>query len=186
MGTAETCPDFEAEELLCQEVGDHDGDHDNATGGRMDIEQHHNGVYAECWGLQFHPAKTLPSLTLMRDHQIPTPLRLTYKWPSTSQEKKQEGQVEQGNQMIRNQGKDIKKKGGGVGAAVTVIPDHRSVSHRVRIVGIIYKMKRTGGAQVANTAGLLVQSATKDFWIPGDQYLVRYKPNKVWHLQHNH
>ena len=33
---------------------------------------------------------------------------------------------------------DVEKKGGGIGAVVTVIPDHRAVSHSVGIVGIIY------------------------------------------------
>jgi hypothetical protein len=42
-------------------------------------------------------------------------------------------------------------------------------------VGIIYRMKITGGAQVTTSAGLLVQSLKKDFWIPDDQYVVRYK-----------
>jgi hypothetical protein len=52
------------------------------------------------------------------------------------------------------------------------------VSHSVGIVGIIYRMKITGGAQVATSAGLLVQSLKKDFWISNDQYVVRYKPDE--------
>ncbi len=40
---------------------------------------------------------------------------------------------------------------------MTVIPDHRAVSHSVGIVGIVYKMKESGGAQVATVVGLLVQ-----------------------------
>jgi hypothetical protein len=39
-------------------------------------------------------------------------------------------------------------------------------------------MKSMGGAQVATSAGLLVQSLKKDFWIPDDQYVVRYKPDE--------
>ncbi len=61
---------------------------------------------------------------------------------------------------------------------MTVIPDPRSVSHGVGVVGIIYRMKVTGGAQVATTVGLLVQGGKKDWWIRDDQYLVRYKPEE--------
>jgi hypothetical protein len=52
------------------------------------------------------------------------------------------------------------------------------VSHSVGIVEIIYRMKITGGAQVATSSDLLVQSLKKDFWIPDDQYVVRYKPDE--------
>ena len=79
--------------------------------------------------------------------------------------------------MIKTRSKDVEKKVGGVGAVVTVIPDHRAVSHSVGIVGIVYKMKPSGGAQVATTVGLLAQAGKKDWWIPDDQYLVRYKPD---------
>ena len=65
----------------------------------------------------------------------------------------------------------------GVGAVVTVIPDHRAVSHSIGIVGIVYKIKESGGAQVATGVGLLVQSGNKDWWIPDDQYIMRYPPH---------
>jgi hypothetical protein len=63
--------------------------------------------------------------------------------------------------MVYTRMKDIEKKGGGIGAVVTVIPDHRAVSHSVGIVGIVYKMKESGGAQVVTVVGLLVQSGKK-------------------------
>ena len=57
---------------------------------------------------------------------------------------------------------------------MTVIPDPRSVSHSVGIVGIVYKFKESGGAQVATVPGLLVQAGKKDWWIPDDQYILQY------------
>ncbi len=60
---------------------------------------------------------------------------------------------------------------------MTVVPDHRAISHSLGIVGIIYKTKDSGGAQVATVVGLLVQSGKKDWWIPDDQYIVRYTPH---------
>ena len=38
-------------------------------------------------------------------------------------------------------------------------------------------MKELGGAQVATAVGLLVQSGKKDWWIPDDQYIMRYPPH---------
>ena len=108
----------------------------------------------------------------------PTPQHLTNKMRSVSQEKKQENQIKQAAKMITTRSKEIKKIGGGVGAVVTVVPDPRAVIHSIGIVGIIYKMKASGGAQVATAVGLLAQSGKKDWWIPDDQYILRYKPNK--------
>jgi hypothetical protein len=107
----------------------------------------------------------------------PTPLRLADKMRSISQEKKRDSQLKQAARMVSTRFNDVEKKGGGVGAVVTVVPDHRAVSHSVGILGIIYKMKDTGGAQVATVVGLLVQSGKKDWWIPDDQYIVRYPGN---------
>jgi hypothetical protein len=109
----------------------------------------------------------------------PPPMRLADQVRSISQEKKRLGQIDQASNMVRTRGDDIKKKGAGLGAVVTVFPDPRAVSHSVGIVGIIYRMKIMGGAQVATSTGLLVQSSKKDFWIPNDQYVVRYKPDEV-------
>jgi hypothetical protein len=64
--------------------------------------------------------------------------------------------------MVATRSKDVEKKGGGIGAVVTVIPDHRAVSDSVGIVGIVYKMKQSRGAQVATAVGLLVQSGKKE------------------------
>ncbi len=108
----------------------------------------------------------------------PPPMRPADQMRSISQEKKRLGQIDQASNMVRTRGDDIKKKGAGIGAVVTVFPDPWAVSHSVGIVGIIYRMKITGGAQVATSAGLLVQSLKKDFWISNDQYVVRYKPDE--------
>ena len=43
--------------------------------------------------------------------------------------------------MVATRSKDVQKMGGGIGAVVTGIPDHRAVRHSVSIVGIVYKMK---------------------------------------------
>ena len=107
----------------------------------------------------------------------PTPIRLADKMRSISQEKKRDSQAKQAARMVATRSKDIQMKGVGIGAVVTVIPDHRAVSHSVGIVGIVYKLKESGGAQVATVAGLLAQSGKKDWWIPDDQYIVRYAPN---------
>jgi hypothetical protein len=108
----------------------------------------------------------------------PTPQRLANKMCSVSQEKKRENQIKQAEKMVTTRSKEIEKIGGGVGAVVTVVPDLRAVSHSVGIVGIIYKMKALGGAQVAAAVSLLAQSGKKDWWIPDDQYILRYKPNE--------
>jgi hypothetical protein len=107
----------------------------------------------------------------------PTPLRLADQMRSISQEKKRDSQIKQAARMVATRSKDVEKNGGGIGAVVTVIPDHRAVSHSVGIVGIVYKMKESGGAQVATVVGLLVQSGKKDWWIPDDQYILRYPPH---------
>ncbi len=80
--------------------------------------------------------------------------------------------------MVTTRSKEIEKIGGGVGAVITVVPDLRAVSHSIGIVGIIYKMKASGGAQVLNAVSLLAQSGKKDWWIPDDQYILRYKPHE--------
>jgi len=108
----------------------------------------------------------------------PTPQRLADRMRSISQEKKRNSQLKQAAQMVATRSKDIEKRGVGVGAVVTVVPDHRAVSHSVGIVGIVYKFKQSGGAQVATVAGLLVQSGKKDWWIPDDQYILRYPPHE--------
>jgi hypothetical protein len=107
----------------------------------------------------------------------PTPWCLADKMRSISQEKNRDSQIKQAARMVFTRSNDVEKKGGGVGAVVTVIPDPRAVSHSVGVVGIIYKMKDSGGAQVATAVGLLVQSGKKDWWIPDDQYIVRYPPH---------
>ena len=108
----------------------------------------------------------------------PTPQRLSDKMRTISQEKKRNSQLQQAAKMVATRSKDISNKGVGIGAIVTVIPDKRAVSHAVGIVGIVYKFKESGGAQVATVAGLLVQSGKKDWWIPDDQYILRYKPDE--------
>jgi hypothetical protein len=107
----------------------------------------------------------------------PTPKRLADSMRSISQEKKRDSQIKQAVRMIATRSKDIEKKGVRIGAVVTVIPDHRAVCHSVGIVGIVYKIKESGGAQVATAVRLLVQSGNKDWWIPDDQYIMRYPPH---------
>ena len=107
----------------------------------------------------------------------PTPQHLADKMRSISQEKKRDSQIKQAARMVATRSKDIEKKGVGIGAVVTVILDHRAISHSIGIVGIVYKMKESGGAQVATVVGLLVQSGKKDWWIPDDQYILQYPPH---------
>jgi hypothetical protein len=64
----------------------------------------------------------------------PPPMRLADQVRSISQEKKQLGQIDQASNMVRTHGDDIKKKGAGLCAIVTVIPDPQAVSHSVGIV----------------------------------------------------
>jgi hypothetical protein len=104
----------------------------------------------------------------------PTPEHLADSMRSISQEKKRDSQIKQAARMVTTRSKGIEKKGVEIGAVVTVIPDHRAISHSIDIVGIVYKMKESGGAQVSTAVGLLVQSGKKDWWIPDDQYIMRY------------
>jgi hypothetical protein len=81
--------------------------------------------------------------------------------------------------MMRTQGKDIASRGGAPGAVVTVKCDYRAVSHLVGIVGVIYKMGNYGGARIVTIAGILLTGTKKSqWWIPSDQYVVRYGANK--------
>ena len=75
--------------------------------------------------------------------------------------------------MVATRSKEVEKKGVGIGAVMTVIPDHRVVSHSIGIVEIVYKMKDSGGAQIATVVGLLMQLGKKDWWIPDDQYIMQ-------------
>jgi hypothetical protein len=108
-----------------------------------------------------------------------TPLRLADKLRTASQEKKHVSQREQAAKMIKTQGKDIVNKGAAPGAVVTVHCDYRAVSHSIRIVGVIYKMSTYGGARIATIAGILSTGTRKGpWWIPADQYIMRYGANK--------
>ena len=53
----------------------------------------------------------------------PPPMRLANQMRSISQEKKQLGQIDQESNMVWTHGDDIKKKGAGLGAVVTVFPN---------------------------------------------------------------
>ncbi len=58
--------------------------------------------------------------------------------------------------------------------------DYREVSHAIGIVGVIYQIASTGGAQVATVAGLLSTGTKKaKWWIPSDKYVIKYWANKV-------
>jgi hypothetical protein len=108
-----------------------------------------------------------------------TPLRLADKLQTALQEKKHESQHEQAAKMIKMQGKDIANKGAAPGAVVTVQCDYRTVSHSIGIVGVIYKMSTFGGARIATIAGILSTGTRKGpWWIPVDQYIMRYGANE--------
>ena len=89
-------------------------------------------------------------------------------------------QIEQANRMIRQQGKDIENQGGPPGAVVVVQVDYCAVSHAIGIVGVIYQIASTGGAQIATVAGLLSTALKKaNCWIPSDKYVIKYCINKI-------
>jgi hypothetical protein len=108
-----------------------------------------------------------------------TPLWLADKLWAALQEKKRESQREQAAKMIKTQGKDITDKGAAPGAVVTVQCDYRTVSHSIGVVGVIYKMSTFGSARIAMIAGILSTVIRKGpWWIPADQYIIRYGANK--------
>ena len=78
------------------------------------------------------------------------------------------------------QGKDIVNKGAAPGAVVTVKCDYHAVSFAIGIFGIIYEVSTFGGARIATIAGLLSSGQRKGpWWIPADQYAIRYGASKV-------
>ncbi len=108
-----------------------------------------------------------------------TSLRLSDQLCTQLQEKKHESQHEQAAKMIKTQGKDIANKWVAPGAVVTVQCDYRAVSHSIRIVGIIYKVSKFGGAWIATIARILSSGSRKGpWWIPLDQYAMRYGANE--------
>jgi hypothetical protein len=89
-------------------------------------------------------------------------------------------QIEQASRMICQQGKDIENQGGSLGAVVVVQVDYRAVSHAIRIVGVIYQIASTGGAQIATVAGLLSTGSKKANWqIPSNKYVIKYCANNI-------
>jgi hypothetical protein len=108
-----------------------------------------------------------------------TPLWLFDQLRTESQEKIRENQCEQAAKMIKTQGKNIANKGAAPGAVVTVQCDYRAVSRSIGIVGVIYKVSKFGGARIATIAGILSSGSKKEtWWIPSDQYALRYGANK--------
>ncbi len=58
--------------------------------------------------------------------------------------------------------------------------DYRAVSHAIGIVGVIYQIASTGGAQIATVAGLLSTGSKKaKWWIPSDKYVIKCRANEV-------
>ena len=58
--------------------------------------------------------------------------------------------------------------------------DYRVVSHAIGIVGVIFQIASSGGAQIATLAGLLSTGSKKaNWWIPADKYVIKYHANKV-------
>jgi hypothetical protein len=89
-------------------------------------------------------------------------------------------QIEQANRMICQQGKDIEHQGGTPGAVVVIQVDYRGVNHAIGIVGVMYQIASTGGAQIATVAGLLSTGSKKtDWWIPSNKYVIKYCTNKI-------
>ncbi len=81
--------------------------------------------------------------------------------------------------MIKTQGKDIANKGAAPGAVVTVQCDYCMVSHSIGIVGFIYNVSKFGGSWIATITGILSSGSRKGpWWIPPDQYAMRYGANK--------
>jgi hypothetical protein len=93
-----------------------------------------------------------------------TPLRDADQVRSESNEKKRMVQITQANRMIRQQGEDIANQGGSTGAVVVVQVDYQAVSHAIGIVGVIYQIESSGGAQIATVAGLLSTGSKKANW----------------------
>jgi hypothetical protein len=57
--------------------------------------------------------------------------------------------------------------------------DYHGISHSIGIVGVIYKVSKFGGARIAMIAGILSSRSKKGpWWIPSDQYALRYGANK--------
>ena len=107
-----------------------------------------------------------------------TPLRHADVHRSDSQERKRNAQLKQATRMMKQQGQHVAASGAGPGAIVTVKVDHRSVSHAIGIVGIIYKIGPAGGARVATEYGLLSAGSKLGVWyIAADQYKVQYTAN---------
>ncbi len=94
--------------------------------------------------------------------------------------KRHMAQLTQANRMICQQGKDIANQGGSPGAVMVVQVDYRAVSHAIGIVGVIFHIASSGGAQIATLAGLLSTGSKKaNWWIPADKYVIKYRANKV-------
>ena len=76
------------------------------------------------------------------------------------------------------QGKDITDKGAAPGAVVTVKCDYWAVSFAIGIVGVIYEVSTFGGSRIATIAGMLFSGSRMcPWWIPADQYAIRYGAN---------
>ncbi len=108
-----------------------------------------------------------------------TPLRDADQVRSESHEKKCMAQIEQANQMICQQGKEVENQGGSPGAVVVVHVDYRVVSHAIGIEGVIYQIAHTGDARIATVAGLLSTGSKKtNWWIQSNKYVIKYCANK--------
>ncbi len=104
-----------------------------------------------------------------------TPLRDADQVQSELHEKKRMAQIEQANRMICQQRKDIENQGRSPGAVVVVQVDYQAVTHAIGIMGVIYQIARTGGAQIATVAGLLSAGSKKaNWWIPSNKYVIKY------------
>jgi hypothetical protein len=87
--------------------------------------------------------------------------------------------------MICQQRKDIANQGGSPGAVVVVQVNNWVVSHAIGIVGVIYQIATSGGAQIATVAGLLSTGSKKaNLWIPSNKYLIKYLAKDIANISH--
>jgi hypothetical protein len=65
-----------------------------------------------------------------------------------------------------------------IGVCDAVKCDYRAVSFAIGIVGVVYEVSTYGGARITTIAGLLSSGSRKGpWWIPADQYAIRYSAN---------
>jgi hypothetical protein len=113
--------------------------------------------------------------------ESPTLLRGSDRVRHEMREHKCLAQQKQAKKMMKTHQKDLKEQGAGIGAVVVVSVDMHAVSHTMGIVGIIYQMKDTVGAQIATAPGILSTGTSNKkgtCWIESNQYVVKAGPKE--------